>query len=226
MPTIQQFLQDQYTATSATRCIKVYIPDDDSYVPLLAGLLALAGSPENYQDPLSAQAEGVAATWSDAYRQSDWDGCGTPPECIKMDTSLILFPPDMVVQSGNNFAWFNNTAQELAGYWQQQPAATADQWRCDRWLAPGVWEYTFTYVRATAAGKGDFYVTKDFSSYLEFVNFDFRGTALMNARFAGSFTVPEPGGKFIIGFDGTGASSGGTFTRPFSRLEMYKSADL
>lgn len=75
MPVIANFNQEQYAATDATRCIQLVIPDDDSYMALLGGLLALAGNPENYLSPESAQADGVANIWRDAYLQSDWTGC-------------------------------------------------------------------------------------------------------------------------------------------------------
>lgn len=226
MPNISNFFQDAYPATDETQCIKVYIPAGDEYKWLLAGLLRLPSVPQNYQDPDSAQAEGVAASWLDAYVETDWDGCGTPPECIKMDTSFILFPANATVQSGNAFAYAINANMELGGYWLQNPGQTADLFNWPRWMAPGIWNYQLTTLRQTAAGKGDLFVTPDFSTYHLQQNVDFRGAALNNNRFSGSFTIPAPGGKMFIGVQGTGASSGATYSRPIQRLEMWKAADL
>lgn len=222
VPNFPPFQQDQYPATTDLTCIKVYIPDEIEYRRQLAGVLSLLSNRFSYADPDSAQAEGVADVWGTAYTLTDWEGCGTPPECQQMNTSLVMFPPTSFITSGNNFAWTNDGLTELGGYWMQSPAQTADQWRWRQYLAPGLWEYTITYFRDIARGRGDFYVTPDFSNYLENVVFDFRGALLRNAKFLGGFTVPEPGLQVYIGMDGTGASSGADFRRPIQRIEMYK----
>jgi hypothetical protein len=226
MGSFAQIRQDEYPATDELQCIAVHIPAGDEYKALLAGFIAFLTDVNSYEDPESAQADGVAATFDEGYAQTNWDGCDQPPECIKMDTSLIVFPADFFVNSGNAFVWVSATAQELAGYWLQNPGQTADQWRVSRWFAPGVWEYQITYVRQTSAGKATFYITPDFATFPVSTTVDFRGTAANNQRFSGSFTIPATGGKYIIGMDGTGASSGAGFGRPISRIEFAKTADL
>lgn len=106
MVTISNFREDQYPIVSGTRCIKIYIPDDDAFKSLLGGLLALAGVQTNYQNDDEAKAASLAQQWIDAYVQSDWTGCGeanmwaigmglpwfggTPPASwLKCDGSLI-----------------------------------------------------------------------------------------------------------------------------------------
>lgn len=112
--TLQSFQQDQYTATEATRCIQIYIPDDDSYMALLGGLLALAANVANYADPESTQAEGVAAIWYDAYIQSDWEGCVVPIDWKQ--SRQLVFPETMDSWFGS-VVWNQYPSQERAGIW-------------------------------------------------------------------------------------------------------------
>jgi len=75
VPFLPPIQQDQYPATGDTQCIEVIIPDGDEFKALLAGLIALASNVQNYQDPESAQADGLAAIWDEAYSLIDWEGC-------------------------------------------------------------------------------------------------------------------------------------------------------
>lgn len=75
MVTIANFREENYEVVEGTRCIKVYIPDDDSFIHLLAGLLALAGSEGNYVQADADKAADLAQQWRNAYLQSDWNQC-------------------------------------------------------------------------------------------------------------------------------------------------------
>lgn len=75
MPFFAVIQQDQYPATDETQCIGVIIPAGDEYKALLAGMLNFPADPLNYAEPDTPQAEGVAASWSDAIATIDWTGC-------------------------------------------------------------------------------------------------------------------------------------------------------
>jgi len=74
--TIANFREDQYPEVAGTRCITVYIPDDDAFLSLLAGLINLPGSEGNYQGSDENKIAALAQQWRDAYVQTDWTGCG------------------------------------------------------------------------------------------------------------------------------------------------------
>lgn len=196
------------------------IPGDLAFLMAVNGALAELGMEHNWEQFGTVTPEDTAQAMRDmlqAYFVSE-----IPPEVEQMNTSLILFPASAFIPSGNAFVWFTSSTMELGGYWQQNPAQTADQFRWEQYIAPGNYNYQMTYLRQTTNGKGTFYITPDFSTFLVSVNIDFRGALLANQRFTGTFTVPEPGAKYIIGVDGTGASSGSSYIRPVQRLEMWR----
>jgi len=71
----QAFEEENYPETSATRCIEIIIPDDDTFVQQLAGMVALATKQFNYQNTNETHAAIIAQQWRDAYKLTDWEGC-------------------------------------------------------------------------------------------------------------------------------------------------------
>jgi len=225
MPNISNFREQQYPATDEVQCIKVYIPAGDEFKQLLAGLLALPGRVENYQGDDEAQADGLAAIWQDAYERTDWDGCGTPPECEQMNSDLLITMDEVQVLSGNAFAWQQFAAQMYGGSWRQSAAGATDNWQYEYYLPAGDWEFSLLYIRGTASGKGNLYITQDFATYQLNQNCDFRGAAAFNLEFTGGFTIPVSG-LYKVGFVGTGASSGSSYNRDITKLALHRYDDL
>lgn len=226
MVTIADFNQDNFEATDQLRCLKIYIPDGDGYLPLLAGLLGLPGYQSNYQDPDSAQAEGVSAIWRDAYIQTDWEGCGTPPECQNMNSSITIFPDEMKINSGVAWSWTSDTLSSLGGYFLQSPATTTDAFGVARFFAAGAWSYRITYLRNTNAGAMDFEIAPQTGPAIYTTTLDWYGALQRNSVFTGTFTITDPG-KYDVNFLGifnNPASSGDL--RGTQRLVFYKTADL
>lgn len=101
MVTIANFRAGQYPAVTGTRCVKVYIPDDDAYLSLLAGLLNLPASELNWQgdeDDIAATAQ----SWRDAYVQTDWGQCnsmGIPVGAI-MQFGAVAAPSGWLICDG------------------------------------------------------------------------------------------------------------------------------
>ena len=224
MPTIAPFDADRYAATDEIRCIKLYIPDDDSYLALVAGLLSLAGNPLNYVDPDSAQTEGVTAVFRDAYIQTSWDGCDTPPEGGNMSTSIILLPDMASVTSGGTPAWTADATSSLGGYWLANPALTADAYFWQFFLAAGSYNIDMTYLRNTVNGKVDIKTYDVDGNLISTIAVDLRGALQRNTVAGGSFDNPT-GGRVKVEILGTG-TTGATFFRSIQRVVIEKYAEL
>jgi hypothetical protein len=186
VPTIAQFDQDRYAATDEVRCITIYVPDDDSYMPLLAGLLALPSYLENYQDPESAQAEGVAAVWRDAYIQTDWEGCIVPEIA---EHRADVFSRFSVVSAGT----LTRTAAAFMafGYVMQTDAANARQTTDLVYLSAGTWQYRGLYAKSTDAGITEVDLLPPTGGTINvIINLDQFG--LFNAEFLATATLTIP----------------------------------
>lgn len=190
MPTIMNFNEDQYAATDGTRCIQVLIPDDDSYVPLLAGLLALAAHPENYLTPDSAQAEGVAAIWHDAYVQSDWEGCVMPanPANIYID----LWSHMMTVNAGT----YTLTLQgdQVYGFYNVTDTTANRQIIAPVYLLAGSYSIKTFYVKTSVMGIVDLALCDNSGSVINQLatSLDFYGSSRNNIL-SYTFTISTDG---------------------------------
>lgn len=78
MAIIAPFRESQYPETTTTRCIKLYIPDHDSFLAILGGLLSLLGNELNYLNEDTELAASHAQIWRDSYLQTDWTECESP----------------------------------------------------------------------------------------------------------------------------------------------------
>jgi len=75
MVTISDFRANQYPVVDGLRCVNVWIPDDDAFMPLLAGLLYLPTRAFNYTGADLATRAAIAQTWVNAYAANDWMDC-------------------------------------------------------------------------------------------------------------------------------------------------------
>jgi len=227
MVTISNFNEEQYAATPDVRCIKVYIPDDDSYVPLLGGLLALAGIPENYLNIDTAQAEGVADVWKTAYLQTDWLGCGTPPECEHVDSAIVIPANSLTVLTGNALGTFIQASQAFNfAAFQNPPASGTDELRTFRYMAAGDWSYRITGLKTNASGKLTFQIVEADGTITTVATLDFYAAATtFNTIFSGTFSMGSSGKTQIyFGAAGNTSPSGG-FRRDMTMIELWRTAD-
>jgi hypothetical protein len=224
MPYFAPIRQDEYPATDELQCIAVHIPAGDEYKALLAGFIAFLTDVYSYEDPESAQADGVAAVFDEGYAQTNWDGCDQPPECEPMSSETLLLLDTAVIVSGAAQVWTADSAQSMAGYWIQGAGATGDAFFWDRYLASGAWYFEMTYVRNTNQGKADFYISNSLTgTVIATVAVDQYGTLARNMVATLSATLPE-NGLYRITVEGTGknaASSG--FLRAISRVSGWRS---
>lgn len=224
MPNINNFFQDAYPATDEVQCIKVYIPAGDEYKWLLAGLIRLPAMTSSYQDPDSAQADGVADSWLNAYDLTDWEGCGTPPECMHVESEITIFPGNMTVVAGNPIVNTVNTSARGNFISQQSPNANGNQRSTTRYMAAGTWQYRLTAVTQAAGCNLTFQVIASDGTILTpgVLNLRTAG-AVFNAVFSGTFDLPVDGETTI--YFGVGAGSTGGFADLLQLLEMWRTDD-
>jgi len=71
---IRRVIASQYPLDVGLRCVSVQIPDDDSYLWLLAGFVSLLGNSWSWLGT-PAQRDDYSQLWKKAYAATDWDGC-------------------------------------------------------------------------------------------------------------------------------------------------------
>lgn len=86
---IQYLQESQYPVVEGTRCVEVRIPDHDAYMPVLAGLIALATKSFNYLRLDRAHALAVSNQWKSAYLETDWMACMNCEELIDCIQPLL-----------------------------------------------------------------------------------------------------------------------------------------
>lgn len=79
-----------YPVVEGTRCVQILIPDDDSYLPVLAGFVAILGESWSW---LGSRDDRIAraALWQKAYADTDWEGCmdcAQVADCIETDEGV------------------------------------------------------------------------------------------------------------------------------------------
>src|ERR1044072_9860 len=71
---VGKLMANEYPVVQGTRCVSVQIPDDISFLPVLAAMVAALG---NTWSTLGTREErqAWAKMWQDAYAATDWSGC-------------------------------------------------------------------------------------------------------------------------------------------------------
>lgn len=221
MPVLAQFNENNFEATDQIRCLKIYVPDGDGYLPLVAGLLSLMGNPANYQEPESAQAEGVAAICRDAYIETSWEGCGTPPECIGM-AEVNIWSNAVNVLVGNALLLTIDAAQIYNFTAPQNPALDGQETATSRYLAAGLWNYRYTYLRNTNQGITRIRFDDQKGTIVDIPNIDQRGALQRNTIATGQIVIPFGAtGFYRITFTTVGTSGTG-FTNNWTLLQLWQ----
>lgn len=227
MVRIAQIRQDQYPATDETQCIKVYLPVGDEFKQLLAGLISVPCRIENYEDPESAQSDGLMSVWQDAYLQTDWNGCGTAPECQNMNSEITLSPLNMLIGAGNALTRVANSTQLDSVYYHQSPAVNNQLLAANRFMAKGDWSYRLVGWKAADSGileltifEGGVYnaltVTSDF----------YNATNSANHYVAGDFQIDHDG-LHSIQFKTTGKNaSSSAYLQRITTFEAWRWGDI
>lgn len=98
-----------------TRCVEVRIPDDDAFMPVLGGLIAIATKWFNYDREPEHKATQLAGLWRVAYLATNWEGCMNCEELTACITPLLEDFASQITQNVNNFNEYgtNNPGQPL-----------------------------------------------------------------------------------------------------------------
>jgi len=144
-----EYHESQYPAVEGQRCITVYIPDDDAFLPVLASLLRIPAMAEAYEGTDEAQVEGLTALWLDAYIRTEWEVCLTSQWLM---TEARITPEINTGVSGNAISWVDVTGAANGGVFRQNPAAINDQIDWDIALKAG--QYTVYVLGITNTSRG------------------------------------------------------------------------
>lgn len=89
------------------RCITVYVPDDDRYVALLSGLVAIPTKWFNWQRDATHKGKLLANQWQAAYALTDWEGCMNcedVADCIENNEAVQEALEQNLIDNINNSA--------------------------------------------------------------------------------------------------------------------------
>lgn len=75
MVAISDFRATQYPVVDGLRCVQVWVPDDDAFMPLLAGLLYLPTRAFNYTGDTFEKRGQLGEMWVNAYDKNEWIAC-------------------------------------------------------------------------------------------------------------------------------------------------------
>jgi len=217
---------EQYPATVATQCVMVVIPEGEEYLRLLAALLDIPGTPDSYDEPDSAQTDGLCFAWDEAYFLTDWLDCGEPPGDLPMNTSEVLFPATAIVTQGNAHTQLLNIAQRLATYYQQNPPAQFDTWNWQRFLAAGNYAYRLTGVKTATSAIATLQVRPHpTGTAVLSVTHDFYAAAnTFNSVFTGTFTIPTSGNWDIVLAATSKNASSTNYNIPITVMEIWRTS--
>lgn len=224
MPYFTAIRQDEYPATDELQCIAVHIPAGDEYKALLAGFIATLTDVSSYEDPDSAQADGIAATFDEGYAQTNWDGCGIPPECEHVESEITVFPGNMTVIDGNPISNAVNTGTRGNMTSQQSPNADGNRRITNRYMASGAWSYRLTASTVSTGCSLRFRIQASDGSISLSTNLNLRTAGTVNNTvFSGTFDLTVSGFT-IIDFLVQAGSTGG-FADFLQLLEMWRTSD-
>jgi len=211
MPYFPPIQQDQYPATDETQCLQIIIPAGDEFKALLAGLMVSAADVNNYADPSSAAADGLAAIWDQAYSEIDWTGC---PVIYNFPTiDLFAF---MNSNSGGTWTYTAQATQPFGFFMQgptSLPSSSGHRIRCAFRAPAGDYAYTGVYFATTLSGIATIDLTRSNGATVVtniLSSVDLYG-ASVRTIITGTFTIPSDGDYEIQVKTGTtkNGSSGG-----------------
>lgn len=221
MPTIAPIRSDQYPATDEVQCVTVYIPAGNEFKALLAGLYNVATEPQNYDDPDSAQTDGLCAVWDTAYNMIDWGGCNVTVEGVQSQLSL------WTRFARNNFApvYQFNLNQPFAHYLQQPSVGLVNQYFAwDVYLTIGTWNLECLYVRQANSGIASIGTINN-STGIETVHVtqDMNGSFLLNQAATTSFTITESRGYSLFVQVKTKSGASGGYLMGVTGVNLWRS---
>jgi len=204
LPYIAPIKSEQYPATDETQCITVYIPAGDEFKALLAGLYNIATEPQNYDDPDSAQTDGLQAVWDTAYNLIDWEGC---VEVSKVQVDC--FALNGAANTGS--LTYNASASLPFGYAMSTDNASGRAILHGIWLESGTYSYSGWSSLTTNGGNTDVRIENLSQGLVTAIQTGIaqNGTFGNRINTIGGFSITTAGLYYITARNnGTGAGSG------------------
>lgn len=206
MPYFSPIISDQYPATDETQCIDLIIPAGDEFKALVFGMLNKLTDVNNYDDPDSAQSEGLAAIWSDALYQSTWGNCMENTQSA--NNSLIVFADEFEIDTGGSNLLTISTSQMHNFYVRQSPSENGDIREVYRYMVAGDWKCRLIAVKTISSGKILPQIQDADGNITVLTERDLYGSAAFNQAYEDTFTLAVSGlTRLIIGLNGKNTSS-------------------
>lgn len=98
----------EYPVVEGTRCIQVKIPDDDSFLPVLAAVVAALGNTWSSIGGVEAR-RAWAVMWQKSYAETDWSTCMNCEDLIACLTPLFEAQTANILTLINNLNQFGTT---------------------------------------------------------------------------------------------------------------------
>jgi len=92
---------DEYPVVAGTRCVQVKIPDDTSFLPVLAAMVAALGNTWSSIGGVEAR-RSWAEMWQRAYAETDWS------TCMNCEDLIACLTPLFEAQTANILTLINN----------------------------------------------------------------------------------------------------------------------
>jgi len=102
----------------------VYYPDSPEFLWLINGFLSMLADVNSYDDPMSAQSEGLAAIWDNALSMNNWEDCLTSQWLLG---NVRVYPEQAIAVSGAGLAWADVAGQAYGGIFRQTTGAINDK---------------------------------------------------------------------------------------------------
>jgi len=205
VPYLPPIQQDQYPATDEVQCIQVKIPAGDEFKALLAGLMVSASDVNNYADPSSAAADGLAAIWDQAYSEIDWNGCIVIDGMPQID----LWTINAIPLAGVGTLSYNTSTAIPFGYAMTNANTTLYGMEQTTWFRAGEYNYSGWSSNSPIGGNTDVVIT-DGASVIDTIvsNLSQLGTFGTRVNSTGTFTIPADGFyRVVVANNGTGSGS-------------------
>jgi len=128
MATFENWRVPQYEVVEGFRCVPVWIPDDDKFMPILGGLLYMPTRAFNWQQGTLEERQAMAQMWLNAYAENDWTGCMDcigVAECIATENPAVVEALRQLIQNNADIRnAINNAIAENGGATPGQPIST------------------------------------------------------------------------------------------------------
>lgn len=127
------FQADQYTVPEETTCIEIRVPAHPSFLPQLAGLVAIATKAINYEGSDFAHIMAIKTIWMRAYNETDWGQCMNCEELTECITPLLDNLKAEIIQqiTYNQYGTTNPTGLPLPEYELTRNQAGGSNPTCD-----------------------------------------------------------------------------------------------